>query len=263
MGTSVKILLGISDLEKGAYLSAIASIATADSQASQTEIDHLSNLCEAAYLSAEQQQLVISAARNNSDAQLVQSLDVLKNSELKYSLVTDLFAFAKSDANYSETEQQSVQKIANYLGVDQKQFELLGELDEKTNNSTVAPTDEQGFMSAFGLGDKLKESGINGGGLLKGLVSIAAPLIIAKMMGGNNRSSGAGLGGMLGNVLGGAQSNSGGLGGMLGNALGGGQATAAGNTGILGGRGLGSLIGMLGGGKGMGAAGGLLGRIFG
>ena len=117
--------------------------------------------------------------------------------------------------------------------------------------------------SAFGLGDKLKEFGINGGGLLKGLVSIAAPLIIAKMMGGNNRSSGAGLGGVLGNVLGGAQSNSGGLGGMLGNALGGGQVTAAGNTGILGGRGLGSLIGMLGGGKGMGAAGGLLGRIFG
>lgn len=127
METTVKILTGISDIEKGAYLSAIASIATADSQASQVEIDHLLHLCEAADLSAEQQQLVVKAATDITEAELVRSLEILKNSDLKYSLLTDLFAFAKSDGNYSEAEQKSVQQIATYLSIDETQFELLGQ----------------------------------------------------------------------------------------------------------------------------------------
>lgn len=266
METSVKILSGISDEEKGAYLSAIASIATADSEASDLEIEHLLHLCEAADLPADQQEMVIAAAKGTNDSDLVRSLDILKSSDLKYSLVTDLFAFAKSDGNYSEAEQQSVKKIANYLGVDDKQYGLLGELADQTNATSPGAANEGGMMNAFGLGDKLKASGINGGGLLKGLVSIAAPLIIAKMM-GRNRSSGSssgGLGGLLGGLTGGnnAGAGSGGLGGLLGGLTGGGSG-GAGNGGLLGGGGLGSLIGMLNGGKGMGAAGGLLGRIFG
>src|SRR3982750_2167066 len=112
MDTSVTILNGISDEQKGAYLSAIASIATADSQASQTELDHLTHLCEAAGLSQEQQQLVLNAAAQPNGDSLVSTLDLLKTSDLKYSLLTDLLAFAKADGNYSETEQQSVHKIA-------------------------------------------------------------------------------------------------------------------------------------------------------
>ncbi len=242
METSEKILTGISDQEKGAYLSAIASIATADLQASELEIEHLSHLCEAADLSAQQQEHVLNVAKGTSDADLVRSLDILKSSELKYSLVTDLLAFAKSDNNYSEAEQHSVQKIANYLGVDQKQFGLLDKLAEKTNASTSAPSDEPGFLSAFGLGDKLKQSGINSSSLLKGLVSIAAPMILSRMMRRNQSYSTNSMGG-LGGLLGGATMGGGGL-------LGGG------------GGGLGSLIGMLSGGRGMGSAGGLLGRIF-
>ncbi|MEO5683643.1 MAG: TerB family tellurite resistance protein [Chitinophagaceae bacterium] len=226
METAVKILTGINDEEKGAYLAAIASIATADTQASAVEIEHLTHLCEAADLSASQQALVLQAAASTSEQNLVKSLDILKGSELKYSLLTDLFAFAKSDGNYSEAEQQSVQKIATYLGIDQTQYGLLGELAEKANASG-ASAEEAGrpdFLSSLGLGDKLKASGINGGGLLKGLVSIAAPIIISKMMNRNGRA------------------NSGG--------------------GLLGGRGLGSLISILSGGKGMSGAGGLISKIF-
>ena len=58
METSVKILTGISDEQKGAYLSAIASIATADSQASEVELEYLTHLCEAAEHSAEKQLIV-------------------------------------------------------------------------------------------------------------------------------------------------------------------------------------------------------------
>ncbi len=229
METDVKILTGISDEEKGAYLSAIASIATADSQASQLEIDHLTHLCEAADLSQTQLQLVLTAAKDPNNTNLKSSLDLLKNSDLKYSLLTDLFAFAKSDGSYSETEEQSVQKIATYLGVDEKQFELLGQLAEQTNAVGTAAGHEAQPTFLSSLGDKLKASGINSRGLLKGLVSIAAPIILSKMMSRKSANNNA-------------TSSSGGL---------------------LRGGGLGSLIGMLTGGKGMGSIGGMLGKMLG
>jgi uncharacterized tellurite resistance protein B-like protein len=236
METEGTILSGNSDAEKGAYLAAIASIATADTEASEVEVEHLTALCEAAELSPEQTEKVLAAATSADEQVLLQNLDVLKSSELKFSLVTDLFAFAKSDGNYSEEEQHSVAKISNYLGIDQTQFGLLGEVADKTNQA-VSQGEEaqtQGFQSAFGMGDKLKASGINSGGLLKGLISMAAPFIIGRMMSGNRGRSSSG-GGILGQ-----------LGGMLGG----------------GGGGLGSLIGMLNGGKGMGGIGSMLGKIF-
>lgn len=227
METDVKILNGISDQEKGAYLSAIASIATADSVASQQEIDYLMNLCDAADLPDEQRQLVTNAAKDPSGQGLKGSLDLLKTGDLKYSLLTDLFAFAKSDGNYSEAEQQSVQKIATYLGVNETQLGLLGQLAEKTNavGTTAADVAEPAFLSS--LGDKLQSHGINGSGLLKGLVSIAAPLILSKMMGKNSSPN-----------------------------------TANSGAGLLNGGGLGSLFNMLNGGKGMSSIGGLVGKLF-
>ena len=49
-----KVLRDYSDAEKGAYLGAIASIATADRQATQEEIEYLDALSDTAGLSAEQ-----------------------------------------------------------------------------------------------------------------------------------------------------------------------------------------------------------------
>lgn len=228
METRATILDGISNEEKGAYLSAIASIATADTQATETEIDYLVQLCEAADLPNVQQQLVLQAAQSTDEQLLLRSLDLLKSSDLRFSLITDLFAFAKSDGNYSETEQKSVEKIATYLGIDETQYGLLNQLADKTSVATSeGKADQPQLQSAFGLGDKLQASGINAGSLIKGLISIAAPLILAKMMG----------------------RRSGGL-------------TNTGSGGLPGGGGLGSLIGMLGGGRGMGGLGSMLGKMF-
>src|SRR5919107_70354 len=105
MENAQAILQGSSDIEKGAYLGAIASIATADRQATEDEIEYLAQLSEAAGLSAEQSEAVIKAAREISDEEAKRCLDVLKNSDLKYSLITDLIAFAKSDNQYTEEEQ--------------------------------------------------------------------------------------------------------------------------------------------------------------
>lgn len=251
------ILEGYSDSEKAAYLSAIASLATADRQASEEELEYIRELGTAAQLSPQQLQTVEQAATETSGQELTRSLDVLKNSELRYSLVTDLIAFAKSDSDYSEEEQGSVQRISSYLGVNQEQFGLLNQVAEKAAQDPQALQEPAAAQNFFGFGDKMKSAGINTGGLFKSLLSIAAPMLLGGMLsrglGGRRGTPAGGGGGGLGGMLGG-----GGLGGMLGGS-GGGLGGMLGG----GGGGLGSLIGMLSGGRGMGSTGGLLGRVLG
>ena len=227
-----KILEGHSDLEKGAYLGAIASIATADREASEEEIEYIAQLCDAADLSPEQKESVLRAATELSADELTRCLDILKKSDLRFSLITDLMAFAKSDENYNEAEQQNVAKIAAYLGVNEQQFSLLDQFAEKTKTVDL-PANENThnhFLSSLGLKEKLQSAGINGGGLLKGLLGFAGPMILGSLLsrGLGRRGSVISSGGLLG-----------------------------------GGGGLGSIIGMLNGGRGFGSTGGLFGKLLG
>src|SRR5687767_12119482 len=112
MEQSENILAGYSDQEKGAYLGAIASIATADRSATSEEIEHLRSLAQAADLSPEQESAVVRAAEEISADELKRCLDILKNSKLKFSLVADIITFAKVDKNYTPEEQANIKKIA-------------------------------------------------------------------------------------------------------------------------------------------------------
>jgi hypothetical protein len=71
-----KILHNYSDREKGAYLGAIASIATADRQASEAELEWLDALGDTAGLSPEQKEAVANIATGISPDDLKQCLDV-------------------------------------------------------------------------------------------------------------------------------------------------------------------------------------------
>jgi uncharacterized tellurite resistance protein B-like protein len=221
-----KILEGHSDLEKGAYLGALATIATADREATEEEIAYIEALCNAADLSPDQRSLVVQAATHLQGEELHRCLDVLKNSQLKYSLVTDMIAFAKSDEEYVEEEQEAVRRVADYLGVDQQQFSLLDRFVEKANGTEATPEQatQPSFLSSLGMKDEFDKAGIGGSSFLKGLLGVAAPLILTGMLTGGMRRRRYG-GGMFG-------------GGMMGGGMLGG--------GMMGG-GLGSLIGMLGG----------------
>jgi uncharacterized tellurite resistance protein B-like protein len=235
-------------MEKGAYLGAIASLASADRQASEEELEYINELCQSANLSPQQLASVQQAATSLSGDELHRCLDILKNSELKYSLIADLMAFAKADNDYSEAEEQSIQKISDYMGVNQQQFSLLDQFSKQAvPASGEGEATQQNFFGG-GMKEKLQGAGINSSSLMKGVLAIAAPMLIGRMLSrgmGRRGGFGGGLGGMMG----------GGLGGMLG---GGGMM----GGGMMGG-GLGSLIGMLSGGRGMRSTGGLLGRMLG
>lgn len=254
MNTEEKLLSDYTDKEKGAYLTAMASIATADRTASAEDLQFLEALADTADLSTEQQEKVRQAAIQLSAGDLKESLDELKSSELRFSLVTDLVAFSRSDENYSEEEQHHVEKIARYLNINEEQYQTINQFVQKAStaeNASDGQQQPQNFLESLGMDNQLKAAGINGKSLGSGLLGMLGPIIlssiVSRALGGRQ---GGGLGGMLGGMLGG-----GGLGGMLG-----GNGGNAGNAGRPGG--LGSLISMLNGGRGMGSAGGLLNKVL-
>jgi len=188
------LLKDYSDLEKGAYLGAISSIATADHSATDEEIEFIMALAKSADLSEEQKQAVARAATELTGLELKKCLDILKNSDLKFSLVTDLISFAETDKNYSEGEKANVEKISQYLGINQQQFNLLDQFVKKTAETKPEPEEitKPGFLSALGLDQKFKKSGINMNSITKGLLGIAGPMILANLLSGRvNRGTSA------------------------------------------------------------------------
>lgn len=235
------MLEGFTDLEKGAYLCAIASMATADRVASEEELEYLDALSDAANLSEDQRSLIRHAATTTlSDADLSKCLDILKTSELRFSLVSDVIAFAQADKDFSEEEKAKLKQMAEYLGVNEEQYSVLDEFTRKAVDE--APEHEEqlasgegstnNFLNNLGLGDKLKKAGINTNSLLKGALGILGPIFLARMF--TRRGQGGGIGGMFGGGRG--------LGGLLSGG------------GLLG--------GLLGGGRGFVGLGGMLGRLF-
>ena len=227
------LLKDYSDIEKGAYLGAIGSIATADHIASEEETEYMMALADSAGLSDEQKALVLRAATEMSGDELKICLDILKGSDLKYSLVTDLVSFAESDKQYSPGEKANVEKIAQYLDINKEQFSMLDDFVKTTSKKQTTPEQlsKPAFLSSLGLEEKFKNSGINISKLTKGLLGVVGPMIIAGL------------------VTRGLRGRTGGLGGVnpFGNRRGG----------------LGSLISTLNRGRGFSSTGGLLGRMFG
>jgi uncharacterized tellurite resistance protein B-like protein len=231
-----QLLQNYSEPEKTAYLSAIAALATADRQATAPEAEFLQRLAQQAGLSADATRQVLTAADSADNSTVQQSLDQLKSSDLRYSLVTDLISFARADGTYSPGEEEMVGKMAAYLGVNPEQKQAL---ESVVDQAASVPHDaqdpsKQGFLSS--IGDKLSSVGIPKGALMAGLLGVVAPMVISKVMGsGNNSGQPQGHSGSLGGLLGGAMGSLGGGGGSLGGLLGG----------LLGG---GLLSGVLGGG---------------
>lgn len=246
------ILKDYSIEEKGAYLGALATMASADGQASPEELEYLRLMGEAAELPDNVQQEIEQVAQNPSQISLQRCLDVLKKSQLRFSFITDIISFAKSDGQYSPEEEQRIKEMAEYLEVDQKQFSLLDQFVNKADEAQQKGEDptSSSFLNKSGFGDMFKKAGISPQ-MVQGMLGVVAPLVIAKMIGGGRRRRGMG-GGMAGGLLGGLLG-----GGMMGEGRRGG--------------GLGSIVSILGGlngrkgygSMGSGGLGGLLGGILG
>ncbi len=187
MDNGEKLLKEFSETEKTAYLGAIASIATADRAATDEEVEYLETLIETAGISLHRSAEVIKASKETSEEKLKEWLEILKTSELRFSLITDIISFARADNNYSDVEKNTVEKIAHYLNIDQNQFLLLDQFVHKSADSGIKGADlvDPKFIENPGLRAKFNSAGINIGIVAKGLLGIFAPAIISNsIMGG-------------------------------------------------------------------------------
>ncbi|WP_242927497.1 TerB family tellurite resistance protein [Pontibacter vulgaris] len=244
--------------EKGAYFGAMATLASADGHASDEELEFLEVMSEAAELPENLQQELTQIARNPSQISLQKCLDQLKQSQLRFTFVTDIISFAKADGKYTADEQKRIQEIADYLGIDQNQYSILDQYVNKADEAQKQGEDptSQAFMNKSGFGDMFKNAGISPQ-MVQGMLGILAPLVLAKVMSRGRRRRTGRLGGM--GTMGGGL-----LGGLLGGGMMGGGMRQTGG-------GLGSLISVLGGlngrrgygGMNSGGLGSLLGGILG
>ena len=215
-----QLLQNYSEAEKTAYLSTIASLASADRQASGAETQFLQALAQQAGLSGGATQQVLAAAQDASNQSIQQNLDALKGSDLRFSLITDLISFARADGSYANDEEAMISKMAQYLGINPEQKQTLETVVDQAATVPHDPQDPGKSSFLSGIGDKLSNVGIPKGALMAGLLGVVAPMVISKVMGGG-QNQGSNQSGSLGGLLGGAASS--GMGGMLGGLLGGGM----------------------------------------
>ena len=186
-----ELLKDFSEEQKAAYIAAIASIATTDNVASENEINYLLNLADYAGLNEQSKQTVLAAAKDISLNSLKHSLDILKLSELRFSLVADLIAFAEADSNLAEGEKKHIANISNYLGVNNTQLQALNEYVKVAASQPVtAASGESSSGMLGGIADKLKSSGIDLGSVAKGLMSFVGPMIMGNMISKGMQSGG-------------------------------------------------------------------------
>lgn len=236
------ILSSYTDQEKTAYLATLAALATSDREATNEELDHLLQISTEAGLSETQQEKIIDAAKDASGQDLKNSLDVLRKSDLRYALITDLIALGHADNNYTPEEKGNIEKISRYLDLDEDQFSVLDQYVQKAADQERTPEEysKPDFLSSTGMKDKLSNAGFSMDSIGKGLLGFLAPLVLGglasggfgKRRSGQNSNQGGGLGGMLGGALSG-NGNSSGMSGGLGSILGGLMGSR--NSGALGG----------------------------
>lgn len=254
------LLKDYSNEEKAAYLGALAIFASVDGHTSPEELEFLQIMAQAAELPYKAQIEIEQVANKQDSISLQKCLDILKKSELRFSFVTDIISFAKSDGKYTEDEKSKIKEIADFMDINQEQFSILDTFVDKANDAQQVGEDptSQSFFSKSGMDDLFQKVGISPN-MAKGMLGVVAPLVIAGMLSGGRKRKGSsgGLGsGLIGGLLGGALS-----GGLMGGGSGWNKS----------GGGLGSILSTLGGlsGKsgygsmGSGGLGSILGNILG
>ncbi len=190
--------------QRAAYLGVIASLTTADRRASEEEVAFLSALARETGLPQQEAQTVVDAALDPDTGALQKNLAILKNSDLKYSLLHDLLAYAQSDGDFSPEEQKFIESLASALDISNDQYRAVN------NFQRVQSTG--GDVSA--AASALRNTGVpaQSNGFLGQLIATLGPIVLQQILsrgrrGASTASTGAGGGliDILGSVLGGAQ----------------------------------------------------------
>ena len=113
-------LLAYPEAERVAYLSIIAELSNVDSKFDEQERKHLDEQLKAFEISDEGKAKVYAAVfhfKEEHRSEVLASLHALDDSDLRFTLIADLFLLALSNGYISVEELEYVQEIGSQLGI--------------------------------------------------------------------------------------------------------------------------------------------------
>jgi len=118
-------LLDASEIEKVAYLSVVGAIAAADGEVTSDEIGNLLKLGEQVKISSEGLGKIIAAAKNPNEAPIENYISDLKDSELRFTLVADMYFLGYADDKLTQDEIDEIKQISKKLNVNDQQVDAI------------------------------------------------------------------------------------------------------------------------------------------
>ena len=143
-------LLGYSEAERVAYLSIIAALSNVDSKFDEQERKHLDEQLKAFEISDEGKAKVYAAIfdlKEERRAEVVQTLHDLDNSDLRFTLIADLFLLALSNGYISVEELAYVEEVAIQLGITKDQVMAIKDVQFHLWQLRSTPSDSDAFKA--------------------------------------------------------------------------------------------------------------------
>lgn len=143
-------LLAYPEAERVAYLSIIAELSNVDGKFDDKEKAHLDSQLEAFEISNEGKAKVYAAIfdlKEERRAEVVQTLHDLDNSDLRFTLIADLFLLALSNGYISVEELAYVEEVAIQLGITKDQVMAIKDVQFHLWQLRSTPSDSDAFKA--------------------------------------------------------------------------------------------------------------------
>jgi len=133
--------------ERVVYLSILSAICYVDKEFSDKEKHHLDVLLKQLEISDEGKSKIYSSIFSLQHGDKIANLETIQelgNTELKYTLISDLCLFALSDSTFSDEEYQYILGIGALLGITQEQVDAIKSVQENLARiKDIPPTSEK------------------------------------------------------------------------------------------------------------------------
>ena len=169
-----------SEKEKVEYLSILSCLAAADGEVADEEIKALRMLSKLVGVESKGRASVFSAAENPASVDIEKYLGNLSGSDLRYSLLTDLFLIAYADDSLDDSEVREIDDICKKLKIRDDQKSAIKKYAEALHKAKDADGDS----------DRWKKLG---GDVAAGLASAGVPIAAVAASGSVAGLSAAGI----------------------------------------------------------------------
>ena len=141
-----------SENEQIAYLSVLSAVCYADKEFGDKEKRQLDILLEQIKISDVGKAKIYSSVFNLQHEDKLASLEVIKilgNTELKYTLISDLCLFALVDSKFTDVEYQYILSIGEVLGITQEQVDSIKSIQENLDRIKDIPSSSEKFRQVI------------------------------------------------------------------------------------------------------------------